>query len=38
LSFDQLSKVKSLHNTKLNEELLIPLKAKYPTLFEVPDE
>jgi hypothetical protein len=36
LSFDQLSKVKTLYNTKLDEGLLIPLKEKYPALFEVP--
>jgi hypothetical protein len=30
--------VKTLHNAKLDEELLIPLKEKYPALFEVPDK
>jgi uncharacterized protein YjbI with pentapeptide repeats len=34
LSLYQLSKVKTLHDTKLDEELLIQLKKKYPTLFE----
>ena len=34
LSIDQLSKVKTLYNAKLDEELLIPLKEKYPALFE----
>jgi hypothetical protein len=28
--------VKTLYKTKLDEELLIPLKKKYPTLFEEP--
>jgi BTB/POZ domain-containing protein KCTD9 len=37
-SIDQLSKVKTLHNTKLDEEILIPLKEKYPALFEKPSE
>jgi uncharacterized protein YjbI with pentapeptide repeats len=36
LSFDQLSKVKTLHGTKLDQEILKPLKKKYPALFEVP--
>ena len=36
LSIDQLSKVKTLYNAKLDEELLIPLKEKYPALFEEP--
>ena len=36
LSFDQLSRVKTLYDTKLDEELLIPLKKKYPALFEEP--
>ena len=36
LSLDQLSKVKTLYNTKLDNELLIPLKKKYPALFEKP--
>jgi hypothetical protein len=30
--------VKTLYNAKLDEELLIPLKEKYPDLFEKPDE
>jgi hypothetical protein len=29
LSFDQLSKVKTLRTAKLEEELLIPLQEKY---------
>lgn len=36
LSFDQLSKVKTLYNAKLDEELLFSLKEKYPALFEKP--
>jgi len=35
LSFDQLSKVKTLYNTKL-DEYYIPLKKKCPALFENP--
>jgi uncharacterized protein YjbI with pentapeptide repeats len=35
LSFYQLSLVKTLHDTKLDEDLLIQLKEKHPTLFEV---
>ncbi|MDO5841558.1 MAG: pentapeptide repeat-containing protein, partial [Methanosarcina mazei] len=38
LSFDQLSKVKTLYDTKLDEEFLVPLKKKYPALFEKPNE
>jgi len=38
LSINQLSKVKTLHDTKLDGELLIPLKKKYPALFEKSDE
>lgn len=38
LTFDQLSQVKTLYNTKLDEELLIPLKEKYPNLFENPED
>src|SRR5665647_2362711 len=34
LSIDQLSKVKTLYNAKLDEELLILLKERYPALFE----
>ena len=37
LSFDQLSKVKTLYDIKLDNELLLPLKKKYPALFEVPE-
>jgi len=36
LSLDQLFKVKTLHGVKLDEELLISLKEKYPTLFDLP--
>jgi uncharacterized protein YjbI with pentapeptide repeats len=36
LSIFQLSKVKTLYNAKLDNELLMPLKEKYPTLFEEP--
>ena len=36
LSLEQLSKVKTLYNAKLDEELLITLKEKYPALFEKP--
>jgi uncharacterized protein YjbI with pentapeptide repeats len=38
LSLDQLSKVKTLYDTKLDEKLLIQLKEKYPVLFEEPNE
>jgi proteasome lid subunit RPN8/RPN11 len=34
LSLDQLSKVKTLYNAKLDDKFLIPLKEKYPALFE----
>jgi uncharacterized protein YjbI with pentapeptide repeats len=37
LSFYQLSIVKTLHDTKLDEDLLIQLKEKHPALFEVPN-
>jgi uncharacterized protein YjbI with pentapeptide repeats len=36
LTVDQLSKVKTLYYAKLDDELLIPLKTKYPHLFEKP--
>jgi proteasome lid subunit RPN8/RPN11 len=36
LSIEQLSEAKTLYNAKLDEELLIPLKEKYPILFEKP--
>ena len=36
LTIDQLSQVKTLYNTKLDDELLKPLKEKYPALFEEP--
>jgi len=29
--------LKTLYDTKLDEELLIPLKEKYPALFKKPD-
>jgi len=38
LSIDQLSKVKTLYNAKLDEELLILLKERYPALFDKPEE
>lgn len=37
LTINQLSKVKTLYNAKLDEELEEPLKEKYPILFEKPD-
>ena len=37
LSLDQLSTVKTLLNAKLDNELLITLKKKYPALFKVSD-
>jgi len=37
LLIDQLSKVKTLYDTKLDEEFLIPLKKKYLALFDVPE-
>ena len=36
LTINQLSKVKTLHNIKLYEKLLIPLRENYPALFEKP--
>lgn len=38
LSLNQLSKIKTLYNAKLDKELLISLKEKYPALFEEPNE
>jgi uncharacterized protein YjbI with pentapeptide repeats len=38
LSIEQLSEVKTLYNAKLDNELLIPLKEKYPTLFKEPEK
>ncbi|MDW5551071.1 pentapeptide repeat-containing protein [Methanosarcina sp.] len=38
VSFDMLSKAYTLHNIKLDEELLMSLKEKHPTLFEEPDK
>jgi proteasome lid subunit RPN8/RPN11 len=38
LSIEQLSEAKTLYNAKLDDELLIPLKEKYPTLFKKPEE
>jgi uncharacterized protein YjbI with pentapeptide repeats len=37
LSFFQLSKVKTLYNAKLDEELLMLLKEEYLALFEEPE-
>ncbi|MGE5457290.1 MAG: pentapeptide repeat-containing protein [Methanococcaceae archaeon] len=37
LSIEQLSEAKTLYNAKLDDVLLIPLKEKYPTLFEKPE-
>jgi hypothetical protein len=37
LTIAQLSKLKTLYDTKLDEEFLIPLKEKYPALFNPPD-
>lgn len=37
ISIDQLSKVESLYNTKIDYELFITLNEKYPTLFEKPE-
>jgi hypothetical protein len=36
LSLNQLSKVETLYNTKLDEKLIVPLKEKFPALFEEP--
>jgi len=36
-SLDQLSTVKTLLNAKLDNELLMTLKKKYPALFKVSD-
>jgi proteasome lid subunit RPN8/RPN11 len=38
LSIEQLSEVKTLYNAKLDNELLMPLKEKYPALFEKPEK
>ena len=38
LPIEQLSKLKTLYNTKLDNELLITLIEKYPALFEEPEE
>ena len=38
LTIDQLSKVKTLYEAELDDELLIPLKEKYPALFDKPEE
>ncbi|AKB80195.1 hypothetical protein MSHOH_3712 [Methanosarcina horonobensis HB-1 = JCM 15518] len=38
LTIDQLSKVKTLYNAKLDPEREIALREKYPALFEKPDE
>jgi hypothetical protein len=37
LTIEQLSKVNTLYKTQLNEELLTPLKEKFPALFEKPE-
>jgi uncharacterized protein YjbI with pentapeptide repeats len=37
LTIDQLSKLKTLYDTKLDEEFLITLKEKYSALFKKPD-
>ena len=37
LSLDELLKVETLYNAKVDEELIIPLKEKYPSLFEEPN-
>ncbi|MDY9925312.1 pentapeptide repeat-containing protein [Methanosarcina sp.] len=38
LTIDQLSKVKTLYYAELDEELEVPLREKYPALFENPDK
>ncbi|MDY9926446.1 pentapeptide repeat-containing protein [Methanosarcina sp.] len=38
LTIDQLSKVKTLYHAKLDEELKIPLREKYPNLFKNPED
>lgn len=38
LTIDQLSKVKTLYNAKLDPELEKPLREKYPALFEKPKD
>jgi hypothetical protein len=38
LTIDQLSKVKTLYNAKLDKELEKPLREKYPDLFEKPKD
>ncbi|AKB17048.1 pentapeptide repeat-containing protein [Methanosarcina sp. WWM596] len=38
LTIDQLSKAKTLYNAKLDPELEIPLREKYPVLFENTEE
>jgi proteasome lid subunit RPN8/RPN11 len=38
LTIEQLSEAKTLYNAKLDDELLIPLKEKYPALFEKPEK
>jgi len=37
LSVDQLSKVKTLYNAKLDEEIAQMLKEKHPNLFKKPN-
>ena len=36
LALDQICKVKTLYDTKLDEKLEKPLREKYPALFEKP--
>ena len=36
LTINQLSEVKTLYDASLDDELLIPLKEKYPNLFKKP--
>ena len=38
ITIDQLSEVKTLYDAKLDDELLIPLKERYPALFEKPNK
>jgi uncharacterized protein YjbI with pentapeptide repeats len=38
LTVDQLSEAKTLYNAKIDNELLVQLKEKYPALFDKPDD
>ncbi|WP_187151910.1 hypothetical protein [Methanosarcina siciliae] len=38
LTIDQLSKVKTLYNAKLDQEIEKPLREKHPALFEKPKD